>query len=327
MERTKSNSTSLNEEQAAMLTPVGTCHYTAGKGIKERLEDYAGFLRRMQAYGADAPKTTDDCFTPPHIYAAVIEWLAARVDLTGRRIVRPFVPDGDFEAYPYQEGDVVIDNPPFSILARITRFYLAKGISFFLFAPGLTLWSAANFNNAPLTHVVTGYSPEFENGAKINIGFRTDLFPGTRVIVAPSLTKALREAEEAAGTRKDKPKAAKYAYPPEIWSPATLGTLAKNGGFGDIAVPCACSRYLHSLAQQRLYKKALYGGGLMVDRATAQRLQEAKAKAKAKAKAEAEAEAEAVQWQLAPEEREEIDRLDREAAKHAAQPPAAHFGG
>ena len=317
METIKGEAPELGEEKRELLT-YGT-HYTAGKGTKERLEDYEGFLERMKSHGADAPKTTDDCFTPPHIYAAVVEWLAKRADLDGRRIVRPFVPGGDFEAFPYEEGDIVVDNPPFSILARIKRFYLSRGVPFFLFAPGLTLWS----NTAQvdgLTYVVAGYSPAFENGVKIQVGFVTNLFPGTRIIVAPTLAAALREAEERTGKMQAERKVAKYAYPPEVWSPATLGTLAKNGGFGDIYVPEASSRLLHSLAQQRLYKKALYGGGVMVDRGTAARLQEAKAKARveAKAKAEAEAEANTVMWQMTAEELAELDRLDAEAAKQAA---------
>ncbi len=284
MEKIEGEARELSEAQRKSLT-YGT-HYTAGKGIKERLEDYEGFLARLKRHGADAPKTTDDCFTPPHIYAAVVEWLAKRVGLDGRRIVRPFVPGGDFEAFPYEEGDIVIDNPPFSILARIKRFYLQRGVPFFLFAPGLTLWSNTTVADG-IAYIVTGYNPTFDNGAKIQVGFVTDLFPGTRIIVAPSLAAALREAEEAAGKAKPERKLAKYAYPPEVWTPATLGTLAKNGGFDDIEVPVLSSRFLASLAQQRLYKKSLYGGGVMVDRGTAARLQEAKAKAKAKAKAEA----------------------------------------
>lgn len=315
METIKGEAQALGEDMAKTLT-YGT-HYTAGKGIKERLEDYAGFLARLRSHGADAPKTTDDCFTPPHIYAAVVEWLAGRVSLEGRRIVRPFVPGGDFEAFPYEAGDIVVDNPPFSILARIKRFYLSRGMPIFLFAPGLTLWSNTAAGGG-LTYVVTGYTPAFENGAKIQVGFVTNLFPGTRIIVAPSLAAAMREAEEREGKKKAERKVAKYVYPPEVWSPATLGTLAKNGGFDDIVIPEASSRLLHSLAQQRLYKKAFYGGGVMVDRGTAARLIEAKAKAKAEAKAEAEAEAEAVTWQMTAEELAELDRLDAEAAKLAA---------
>ena len=45
---------------------------------------------------------------------------------------------GDYKAFPYPDGAVVIDNPPFSILASICTLYLEHGIPFFLFAPSLT---------------------------------------------------------------------------------------------------------------------------------------------------------------------------------------------
>ncbi len=38
-------------------------------------------------------------------------------------IVRPFYPGGDYENYDYPEGCVVVDNPPFSIFAKILDFY------------------------------------------------------------------------------------------------------------------------------------------------------------------------------------------------------------
>lgn len=41
----------------------------------------------------------------------------------GRTIVRPFWPGGDYEDFDYPTGCVVIDNPPFSILSKIVRFY------------------------------------------------------------------------------------------------------------------------------------------------------------------------------------------------------------
>ena len=42
-------------------------------------------------------------------------------------VVRPFWPGGDFEAFDYPGGCVVVDNPPFTILARIQDFYLGRG--------------------------------------------------------------------------------------------------------------------------------------------------------------------------------------------------------
>ena len=104
---------------------------------KEVVEDYDAFVAKFKK---DAPKTTDDCYTPQPVYEAVLSWLGERVNLDGRSIVCPFYPGGDYKNEEYPENCVVVDNPPFSILAEIVRFYVAAGIPFFLFAPSLTLF-------------------------------------------------------------------------------------------------------------------------------------------------------------------------------------------
>lgn len=81
--------------------------------------------------------TTDDCFTPPAVFDAVKRWVSQQYGVTDEQVVRPFWPGADYETYHYPAGCVVLDNPPFSILARIQEFYLRRDIRFFLFAPGL----------------------------------------------------------------------------------------------------------------------------------------------------------------------------------------------
>ncbi|NPD30538.1 hypothetical protein HLV37_01400 [Eggerthellaceae bacterium zg-1084] len=89
--------------------------------------------------GRFRPKlTTDDCLTPPEVHAAVLAWAAREYGFDPSDAVRPFWPGGDFEGFDYPEGCVVVDNPPFSILARIVRFYLGRAIPFLLYAPHLT---------------------------------------------------------------------------------------------------------------------------------------------------------------------------------------------
>ena len=104
------------------------------KGRQETLEDYESFVKK---FDADKPKTTDDCYTPPAIYEAVLDWLKGEVDLSGMEIMRPFYPGGDYKTELYHSDCVVVDNPPFSILSEITTFYIAMGVKFFLFAPAL----------------------------------------------------------------------------------------------------------------------------------------------------------------------------------------------
>lgn len=45
-------------------------------------------------------------------------------------IVHPFRPGADYGRAEYPDGCVVVDNPPFSILAKIIRFYQAHGVRF-----------------------------------------------------------------------------------------------------------------------------------------------------------------------------------------------------
>ena len=79
-------------------------------------------------------RTTDDCYTPPLVFSAIRDWVCQRYDIDPGCIVRPFFPGGDFVNYDYPDGCLVLDNPPFSILSDICKFYLSSGIRFFLSA-------------------------------------------------------------------------------------------------------------------------------------------------------------------------------------------------
>ena len=93
-------------------------------------QNYEEFVEKFK------PKlTTDDCYTPDLVYTAIKDWAVKEYNLEGREIVRPFYPGGDYEAYEYPDGCVVIDNPPFSISAKIKDFYTGRKIDYFLFAP------------------------------------------------------------------------------------------------------------------------------------------------------------------------------------------------
>ena len=86
---------------------------------KEGEEGYDEFKEKFEQ-----KLTTDDCYTPQPIYEAVCEWVDKNITpLKGRQIIRPFFPGGDYEHYNFPEGCIVIDNPPFSISAKILRTY------------------------------------------------------------------------------------------------------------------------------------------------------------------------------------------------------------
>ena len=105
----------------------------------EETEEYRQFVEKFK------PKlTTDDCYTPENVYEAVRDWAVRRYGLEGLEVIRPFWPGGDYQGMEYPDGCVVIDNPPFSILSEICRWYMGRGIRFFLFAPTLILFSVAS---------------------------------------------------------------------------------------------------------------------------------------------------------------------------------------
>lgn len=137
--------------------------------MRHKSKDYAEFVGKFKE-----KKTTDDCYTPPEVYDAVLDfvrtWLPESIE--GKRIARPFYPGGDYEHEDYT-GAVVIDNPPFSIISKIVKFYNERQIPYFLFAPLLTLFSIP----AP-GFVVQHQATTYTNGATVATGFVTNMFHG-----------------------------------------------------------------------------------------------------------------------------------------------------
>ena len=188
-------------------------------------KNYFDFVEKFK------PKlTTDDCYTPPAVYEAVVEWVKANADIDGRPIVRPFWPGGDFETFDYPPGCVVIDNPPFSIFRKIVLFYIERGIDFFLFGPHLTLF--LRDVDAGVSYVVAAANVTYENGAIVSTSFVSSLFPGTRIILAGTLRDALEAAGD--GGKKARPK---IDVPPSVVTVARLGACVCHGE--DVLIPCA----------------------------------------------------------------------------------------
>ena len=140
-------------------------------------------------------KTTDDCYTPDYIYNAVLDWLKKNANIEGKEIVRPFWPGGDYKSFNYPENCVVIDNPPFSILAKIKSFYQENHIQYFLFAPHLTLFSSYRYEQ---TMIIADASIIYENGANVNTDFVTNLcdFSKYGIIGEPELKKVIETAQK-----------------------------------------------------------------------------------------------------------------------------------
>ena len=265
-------------------------------------KEYAEFLAKFEA-----KKTTDDCFTPPEVFAAVHEWAATEYELQDRRIVRPFHPGGDFVAFDYQPGDVVLDNPPFSIISKIRGFYDARGIDYFLFAPSLTLFST----KAP-TMLVVGETIEYANGAKVVTSFITSLEPQTRVRTAPTLARAL-EAQ-----RPVKEALPKYVYPANVRNSALLQRISSV----DFRIPANECEFISGLDSQAANGKVIFGCGIIMSNAKAAELKAAELKAAELKAAELKAAVESTEWRLSPRELQIIERLNKGTA-HTESPTTA----
>ena len=135
---------------------------------KLKFEDYDGFVEKFKP-----KKTTDDCYTPPEIYDVVADYVTERFGIDRADMVRPFYPGGDFESFAYPDGCCVVDNPPFSILQRIKRFYRDNGIKFFIFAPSLTAFSGAL--TTEFTHIICDANITYANGAVVRTAFVTNM--------------------------------------------------------------------------------------------------------------------------------------------------------
>lgn len=221
--------------------------------------DYDGFVERFRS-----KKTTDDCYTPPKVYDAVLAWVRKRYGIPADApIVRPFWPGGDYEAFDYPPGCVVVENPPFSIVSRIARFYVARGIPFFIFAPGLTLLGSVRGVEDKVGAVVVRNGIVFENGANVSCGFLTS-FGGNVLEVAPELDAAIQAALES-----DTPQLPKYVYPDAVISAAHAKRLFRPGV--RFAVPRGEGVFVRRMDAQG--KETIFGGGLMLtERAAAERV-------------------------------------------------------
>lgn len=220
--------------------------------IQTKLTDYDGFVDKFVP-----KKTTDDCYTPKAVYDEVLKYVGEIADTEGRPIVRPFWPGGDFERYDYPKGCIVVDNPPFSIYAKIVRFYLAHNIDFFLFAPALT----QTVMNAEVCYVICMAEVTYENGAVVRTSFTTNLVPDKRVMVSGSLYRRIIDVQA-----HDSKPATKYEYPDSIITCATMGKIAARGV--DFSVPSSSCCYVRRLDNMP-GKSGLFGAGfLLSDAAT-----------------------------------------------------------
>lgn len=265
-------------------------------GDQLALDKYEAFVQKF-----DVKKTTDDCYTPEPVYMAVLQYVRENCGLSGMRVVRPFFPGGDYKAIEYPEDCVVVDNPPFSILTEIARYYQSMGVRFFLFAPTLTLFSIAR--EAGLTYIVADSSIVYENGAVVNTSFVSNMFGDVAVMADPVLAKMVVDANKQ---NKPTAKLPKYSYPENVLTVSKLIKIITAGM--SFKVERAEAEIVTKLDSQKQHGKALFGAGFLISDHLAKELTIAEEKARAIAEEKARADFE---WSISQRERAIIEKLNR----------------
>lgn len=120
------------------IIPDDVNNYVVRAYQPQSTDNYDDFVAKFEQ-----PKTTDDCFTPPEVYDAVLQFCNNEFAdiMQGKRVARPFYPGGDYQNYNYDNA-VVVDNPPFNILSQIVRWYMQHNVPFLLFCPHLTSFNS-----------------------------------------------------------------------------------------------------------------------------------------------------------------------------------------
>ncbi|WP_322353965.1 hypothetical protein [Paratractidigestivibacter sp.] len=260
--------------------------------------EYDAFVEKFKP-----KKTTDDCYTSEPIYNVVRDWACEKYGIDPDKIVRPFYPGGDYENFPYPDGTVVLDNPPFSILSKICEFYLDRGIPFFLFAPSLTAFSGRN-TVLRMNHIICDANIVYENGAVVRTAFVTSYGGDIIAQSAPDLRKLIEGTSEKIKREKAKT-LPKYVYPDHVLTAAMLQRYSLRGV--DFCVRRGECAFVPKLDAQIEHKKAIFGGGLFLSDKAAARKAAAEKAAAEKAAAE---KARAIIWELSDRERKIIESLD-----------------
>lgn len=219
---------------------------------QEESKEYIEFVDKFKP-----KKTTDDCYTPDNIYEVVANYVAEYYHKDKSKFVCPFYPGGDYENYNYPQDCVVVDNPPFSIVSKIVRFYNARNIDYFLFAPGLTCF------NISASIVCTNFNIVYDNGANVNTSFATNM---DKYVVrsAPDLYKRLEKANND-NLKQIKKQLVKNVYPDNIVMSSLFKKYSK----------CGIEFHIASNECVKVHEidcgKKLFGGGFLISHKAAER--------------------------------------------------------
>ena len=256
---------------------------TKKKNKPNLFSDYDAFVDKFE------PKlTTDDCYTPPEIMDIIVNYVNEKYPLTGKKIIRPFFPGGDYESIDYTSDMVVIDNPPFSIITKICKHYIANGVKFFLFCPHLTAFAS----DIDCTHIIASADITYQNKATIKTAFVSNLFGDLKVIGDAELNKKFKEIQQ-----RKKANLPKYEYPDHIITVSKVAYCVEKGV--NVTFDKKDLKHYRGMDAQKKHGKALFGSGFIVsDRA-----------AQAQAQAQAQKNDNVIVWELSEREKEIIKQL------------------
>ena len=184
----------------------------------EKFNDYDSFVEKFKP-----KKTTDDCYTPDVVYNAIADWVSEEYGVDKNKFSRPFYPGGDYEREDYT-GKVVVDNPPFSLVSKIIKFYVEHDVPFFLFCP--TLAGPVRYSDM-CTVIPCGVKITYTNGAEVNTSFVTNLESHDILMRAcPDLWEAVDKANRENVAKTSIPR---YLLPPEVLTSAQAYRFAEHG--------------------------------------------------------------------------------------------------
>lgn len=265
---------------------------------EEDTKEYNEFVEKHKP-----KRTKDDCYTPPEVYEAVKDWVLEKCpQVRGLKVMRPFYPGGDYQSEDYT-GAVVIDNPPFSILSEIKRFYLSRKIPFFIFATGLTLIGNEFNDFKEVNYIISDCDIVYQNGAIIRTSFISNLFGDNTIIITPEIKQRVNKAQREA--RKGKNDLPKYTYPANVVTSALLQKYPARGV--EFNFKRHQLAYVRQLDSQKPHKKSLYGYGFFISDHALEAFKEAQEKAE---KIEEE-EGVSVEFALSTREKEIIKELNK----------------
>ena len=225
--------------------------------MEEVSEEYKEFIGKFKP-----KKTTDDCYTPENVYKVVLDWVCKEYGVNPENVVRPFWPGGDYERFEYTQESVVVDNPPFSIISQIVKYYTAREIPFFLFSPYLT-----NFE-IQASHIIAPACITYQNEAKVNTSFVTNMDEWF-IRSVPELLDAIKE-ENDKNLKAVKKEIPKYSYPDEVLTATNVGYMCNH--HTEFKLKKEDCYFIRTLDSQRDTGKAVFGSGfLLSERAAAER--------------------------------------------------------